>query len=197
MATSKTGLTTPDLSSTPNVPSDMAVLAGQLDNAVVPVFASSGARDAAISAGATFRLCQVAGVVQVRVGSTWYPFTYGPAVSTLGPITADRTLGTLGNTGTYSAGKPVLSYANYSIQTSDASGLIVLASPAGITALLGLYVTPFYQGAEDPAAYLMVRLDAATGATLTGPRVQTRDTLTGNPKPNVRVGIQFQFIYQV
>jgi hypothetical protein len=62
-ATSKTGLPTPDLSMSPNVPRDMQALATALDGVTVPVFATTALRDAARSAGGTFQLCFVVDVL--------------------------------------------------------------------------------------------------------------------------------------
>jgi hypothetical protein len=75
MATSKTGLVVPDIGAPPNVPSDMLSLANQLDNVIVPAFATTAARDAAVTAGATFGMCFVAGVPYRLRAGVWVQLT--------------------------------------------------------------------------------------------------------------------------
>jgi hypothetical protein len=71
MTTTKTGLIVPDLGAPPN----MLALGNQLDGVTVPVFATTAARDAAVTAGATFGVCFVAGVPYRLRAGVWVQLT--------------------------------------------------------------------------------------------------------------------------
>lgn len=184
MVTSKTGLTTPDLGASPNVPADMSSLATQLDNTIVPVFASSTARDAAITAGATFRLCQVSGVVQQRIGSVWSDLN----VNTVGSTRA------LPNCGTYDANKPVRFFVGFaSTLSTNATALVSLATPAGTTAVMAAMVLPM-MNAQVMTQLTVLRYDLSSVASIAW---QFRALDTGALVANTAVQFNYFIAHQI
>lgn len=137
-----TGLPVPALADEANVPSDMNKLALALDSVTVPVFATTAARDAAITAGAKFNICMVAGTpyrlkagawvrlldtADIYVPPTTPPF---PSVLTTGAITGCAVPaggGTLG----WASGLVVAAQPYPQVVTVYAAALCTILSAAG------------------------------------------------------------------
>lgn len=73
--TAKAGLTTPSLSDVPNVPANLATLAGQLDGMVIPTYATATAMNTANATPKAGDICYRTDLVAYMMynGSAWVP----------------------------------------------------------------------------------------------------------------------------
>lgn len=92
--TPQANLRYPSLSDTPNVPTDIQELATDVDSLVIPRYATTVARDAAITSPTEGQVCYVSATGVKTLfqysGSTWLPLRPGPYFAYK---TADETIG--------------------------------------------------------------------------------------------------------
>jgi hypothetical protein len=123
--TAKAGLTTPSLSDVPNIPANMATIAGQLDGMVIPTYATSTAMNTANGTPKAGDICYRTDLTAYMMynGSGWYPVSANGWKTYTATWAGLTTLGSAVSTGRYrQLGKTIDVMASLTWGTSSVLG---------------------------------------------------------------------------